>query len=82
MVYDLLSSRHLRHVRVKAGVPEMPCQTDSLVGVWPAANWMEREVFNLYGVRFPDHPDLRRILLYEKFEGHLLCKDPLVGPRN
>ena len=76
-------------MRVKAGVPEMPCQIDSIVEVWPAANWMEREVFDLYGVRFRNHPDLRRILLYEEFEGHPLRKDypkerrqPLVGPRN
>jgi NADH-quinone oxidoreductase subunit C len=89
LVYHLLSSRHLYRVRVKAGVPEMPCQIDSIVDVWPAANWMEREVFDLYGVRFRNHPDLRRILLYEEFEGHPLRKDypkerrqPLVGPRN
>ena len=89
VVYHLLSSSHLHRVRVKAGVPEMPCQIDSVVDVWPAANWMEREVFDLYGVRFRNHPDLRRILLYEEFEGHPLRKDypkerrqPLVGPRN
>ncbi len=89
VVYHLLSSQHMHRVRVKAGVPEMPCQIDSCVAVWPAANWMEREVFDLYGVRFRNHPDLRRILLYEEFEGHPLRKDypkerrqPLVGPRN
>ncbi len=89
VVYHLLSSAPLHRLRVKAGVPEMPCQIDSVVEVWPAANWMEREVFDLYGVRFRNHPDLRRILLYEEFEGHPLRKDypkerrqPLVGPRN
>lgn len=89
VVYHLLSSSLLHRVRVKAGVPEMPCQIDSVVEVWPAANWMEREAFDLYGVRFRNHPDLRRILLYEEFEGHPLRKDypkerrqPLVGPRN
>ena len=89
VVYHLLSSVHLHRVRVKAGVPEMPCQIDSIVDVWPAANWMEREVFDLYGVRFRNHPDLRRILLYEEFDGHPLRKDypkerrqPLIGPKN
>ena len=89
VVYHLLSSRHMHRLRVKAGVPEVPCQIESCVAVWPAANWMEREAFDLYGVRFRNHPDLRRILLYEEFEGHPLRKDypkerrqPLVGPRN
>jgi NADH-quinone oxidoreductase subunit C len=89
VVYHLLSSKHLHRVRVKAGVPEVPCQIDSCVEVWPAANWLEREVFDLYGIRFRNHPDLRRLLLYEEFEGHPLRKDypkerrqPLVGPRN
>jgi NADH-quinone oxidoreductase subunit C len=89
VVYHLLSTRELQRVRIKAGVPEVPCQIDSCVPVWPAANWLEREVFDLYGIRFRDHPDLRRLLLYEEFEGHPLRKDypkerrqPLVGPRN
>jgi NADH-quinone oxidoreductase subunit C len=89
VVYHLFSTRHLHRVRVKAGVAEPACQIDSCVEVWPAANWMEREVFDLYGIRFRGHPDLRRILLYEEFEGHPLRKDypkerrqPLVGPRN
>ena len=89
VVYHLLSSTHLHRVRVKAGVPEVPAQIDSCVEVWPAANWLEREVFDLYGIRFRNHPDLRRLLLYEEFEGHPLRKDypkerrqPLVGPRN
>lgn len=89
VVYHLLSTKTLQRLRVKAGVPEVPCQIDSCVEVWPAANWLEREVFDLYGIRFRNHPDLRRILLYEEFEGHPLRKDypkerrqPLIGPRN
>jgi NADH-quinone oxidoreductase subunit C len=89
VVYHLFSTSHLHRVRVKAAVPETPCQIDSAVDVWPGANWMEREVWDLYGIRFRNHPDLRRILLYEEFEGHPLRKDypkerrqPLVGPRN
>jgi NADH-quinone oxidoreductase subunit C len=89
VVYHLLSTRSLQRLRVKAGVPELPCQIDSCVEVWPAANWLEREVFDLYGIRFRNHPDLRRLLLYEEFEGHPLRKDypkerrqPLIGPRN
>ena len=89
VVYHLLSTQHLHRVRVKAGVPEVPAQIDSVVELWAAANWLEREVFDLYGIRFRNHPDLRRLLLYEEFEGHPLRKDypkerrqPLVGPRN
>jgi NADH-quinone oxidoreductase subunit C len=89
VVYHLYSTRHNHRLRVKAGVSEASCEIDSLVEVWPSANWMEREVWDLYGVRFRNHGDLRRILLYEEFEGHPLRKDypkekrqPLIGPRN
>jgi len=89
VVYHLYSLTRNQRVRIKAGVPEAPCQIDSVVELWPAANWMEREVWDLYGIRFRNHPDLRRILLYEEFDGHPLRKDypkerrqPLVGPRN
>jgi NADH-quinone oxidoreductase subunit C len=83
------AARLFRRLRVKIGVPEEPCEAPSVVGVWPAANWMEREVWDLYGISFKGHPDPRRILLYEQFKGHPLRKDypkerrqPLVGPRN
>jgi NADH-quinone oxidoreductase subunit C len=82
-------SRLPRRLRVKVGVPEDDCELASAVDVWVAANWMEREVWDLYGIRFRGHPDLKRILLYEEFEGHPLRKDypkerrqPLLGPRN
>ena len=89
MVYHFYSVARNRRLRIKARVPEEPAEIDSLVDVYASANWMEREVWDLYGIRFKGHPDLRRILLYEEFEGHPLRKDypkekrqPLVGPRN
>jgi NADH-quinone oxidoreductase subunit C len=76
-------------LRVKAGVPESDCRIASCTDVWAAANWMEREAWDLYGIAFDGHPELRRILLYEGFQGHPLRKDypkerrqPLIGPRN
>ena len=82
-------SRLHRRLRVKARVPEVPCEIPSTAEVFASANWMEREVFDMYGVRFTGHPDLKRVLLYEQFEGHPLRKDypkerrqPLIGPRN
>ena len=89
MVYHLYSVPKNKRLRVKARVGESSPEIATLCELWPSANWMEREVWDLYGVRFVGHPDLRRILLYEDFEGHPLRKDypkekrqPLVGPRN
>jgi NADH-quinone oxidoreductase subunit C len=89
MVYHLYSVAKNHRLRVKASVPETSCEIDTLCPLWASANWMEREVFDLYGVRFTGHPDPRRILLYEEFQGHPLRKDypkerrqPLVGPNN
>jgi len=75
VVYHLYSTSRNHRLRLKLDVGEDPCQLDSVVEVWPAANWMEREVFDLYGIRFRKHPDLRRILLTEDFQGHPLRKD-------
>lgn len=89
MVYHLYSVARNHRLRVTARVPEEDPVVPSVVGLYPSANWMEREVFDLYGIRFEGHPDLRRILLYDEFEGHPLRKDypkekrqPLIGPRN
>ena len=89
LVYHLYSVKRNHRVRIKSRVPEQDPEIASLVPLWPSADWMEREVWDLYGIRFRGHPDLRRILLYEEFEGHPLRKDypkekrqPLVGPRN
>ena len=72
-------SRGQERLRLKAAVAEdEPCP--SVTGVWETANWMEREAFDMYGVRFEGHPDLRRILTWDGFQGHPLRKDfPIQG---
>ncbi len=67
-------SRNLR-VRIKARAPENDARFSSLYGLWKAANFMEREIYDMYGVVLEGHPDMRRILLYDEFEGHPLRKD-------
>ncbi len=81
--------RTWHRLRIKAGVPAGDCRAPSICSLYAAANWMEREVWDMYGIAFDGHPDPRRILLYEEFRGHPLRKDypkerrqPLVGPRN
>ena len=79
VVYNLLSLRHNQRIRVKTAVAEGATLT-SVVGVFSSANWFEREVWDLFGVAFSGHPDLRRILTDYGFEGHPLRKDfPLTG---
>jgi NADH-quinone oxidoreductase subunit C len=68
-----LAKKH--RVRLYAGVPEEDPTIETLVPVWVGADWFEREAFDLYGVRFMGHPDLRRILMYPEFVGHPLRKD-------
>ena len=89
VVYHLYSVTKNHRLRVKVLVDGKAPSVPSLTALWPSADWMEREVWDLYGIRFEGHPDLRRILLYDEFEGHPLRKDypkerrqPLVGPRN
>ena len=81
VVLHLLSIHHNRRLRVKVHCPDdgFPV-VDSLIDVWPAANWYEREAFDLYGVVFEGHPDLRRILTDYGFMGHPFRKDfPISG---
>jgi NADH-quinone oxidoreductase subunit C len=79
VVYHLLSMNHNIRIRVKAFIPDGG-SIASVVALWPGANWFEREVFDMYGVLFEGHPDLRRILTDYGFEGHPLRKDfPLSG---
>lgn len=88
VVYHLYSLSRNHRLRVKVPVPEEDPVVDSLTPLWKGANWLEREVWDLFGIRFRGHPDLRRILLYEEFQGHPLRKDypvnqcqPLVSER-
>jgi NADH-quinone oxidoreductase subunit C len=68
-----ISKRHRVRVKTRVGDEEMAgADIDSLVSIWPGLNWLEREVFDMSGVRFRGHPDLRRILMYPEFEGHPL----------
>jgi NADH-quinone oxidoreductase subunit C len=67
-----LQKKHRIRVRTRVGEDG---EVDSLTGVWGGANWAEREVFDMFGIRFRNHPDLRRILLYDEFEGYPLRKD-------
>lgn len=87
VVYHLYSTQHHHRLRLKARVPEHEPALPSVTPVWVGANWLERETYDMYGIRFLGHPDLRRIYLYDEFEGHPLRKDylkekrqPLIGP--
>jgi NADH-quinone oxidoreductase subunit C len=88
VVYHLFSVGHNHRLRVKVRVDEDDAQVPTAVELWPIANWFEREVWDMFGVRFAGHPDPRRLLMYEEFVGHALRKDypidrrqPLIGPR-
>jgi NADH-quinone oxidoreductase subunit C len=77
--YHLTSTRFKRQLRLKVRVPGPDPRAPSVTSVWPGANWFERETYDLFGVAFEGHPDLRRILLPEDFHGHPLRRDaPLV----
>ena len=89
VVYNLYSTTRHERLFFKVSVPENDAALDSVSSIWPAANWLEREVWDMFGVSFKEHPDLRRILMYESFQGHALRKDyaynkrqPLIGPMN
>jgi len=81
VVYELNSLTHHHRLRVKADVPGDDPQIASATPLWNAALWAEREVWDLFGIRFVGHPDLRRILMYPEFEGHPLRKDYPVNRR-
>ena len=89
VIYNLFSVSKNQRLFVKVSVPETDPEIDSVVSVWPAADWFEREVWDMMGIVFKGHPNLKRILMYESFQGHALRKDypynrrqPLIGPLN
>ncbi len=89
LVYHFYSTAQKHRLRLVVPVEEGDAEVDSLTSLWPGANWLEREVWDMFGISFKGHPDLRRILMYEEFEGHPLRKDypvnkrqPLIGPVN
>lgn len=88
VVYHFYSTEKNHRLRVKVRLEGKDANILSLVSLWPIANWFEREVWDMFGITFEGHPDLRRILMYEEFEGHPLKKDypynkrqPLIGPK-
>jgi NADH-quinone oxidoreductase subunit C len=88
VVYQLLSLPFNRRLRLKVPVGGAEPVVDSVTSWWGSANWLEREVWDMFGIRFAGHPDLKRILMYEEFQGHPLRKDypinkrqPRIGPK-
>ncbi len=82
VVYHLFSIPALQRIRLKARLPGDDARLESITSVWPAANLFEREVFDLFGVRFEGHPYLRRLMMPETWDGHPLRKDyPVEGYR-
>ena len=80
VVYNLLSTKTNARIRLRVKVPEDDCVLESVTAVWRGADWFERYCFDMYGIRFTNHADLRRLFMYDEFVGHPLRKDyPLRG---
>ncbi len=75
IAYNLYSIPFNLHLMLKIRLPRDGAEVDSVTPIWKTANWLEREIFDMYGIRFRNHPDLRRILLPADWEGHPLRKD-------
>lgn len=87
MKIDLNSGEDKGRVELRCGVPEGEPVLRSVMSLWPIADWLEREVWDMFGIKFADRPGIKRLLLYEEFSGHPLRKDypitkrqPLIGP--
>lgn len=79
VIYQLTNIESPERLRIKVGLPEKKPVVESVVAIWPGANYLEREVYDLFGIEFKNHPDLRRIMMPDEWEGHPLRKDyPLV----
>ena len=75
MVYHFKSLTHACRIRIKVPLGEDDCRIASISSIWKSADWYERECYDMFGIIFEAHPDLKRILMYEEFEGHPLRKD-------
>lgn len=83
VVYELYSMKDCVHLRLKIVVSEDDCTVPTVSDIWPTADWHEREVYDMMGIRFADHPDLRRILMWDGYPYHPLRKDfPLQGKQS
>jgi NADH-quinone oxidoreductase subunit C len=89
VVYHFYSLSKNHRFRLKVAVDEKTPEVETLTDLYASANWYEREVWDMYGIKFSGHPNLKRILMYEEFKGHALRKDypfnkrqPLIGPAN
>ncbi len=89
VVYNIYSMIRNERIILRTKVAEDDAVLDSVSSIWPGADWFEREVWDMFGVRFTGHPNLKRLLMYEEFQGHALRKDypygkrqPLIGPKN
>lgn len=81
VVYHLFSVKHRFRQRVKVQLAEPDPEVGSITELYRVANWFEREVWDMFGIKFTGHPDLRRILMYEEFEGHPLRRDYPIDKR-
>lgn len=79
VIYHLHSMQHFGRLRLKARVPEDDCICPTVTRIWATANWHEREVFDMFGITFSGHPDPRRILLPDEWDGHPLRQDYAIG---
>ena len=80
VVYELYSIAQKKHLRLKCATSEEEAEVETVCDIWPTANWHEREVWDLMGIKFRNHPDLRRILMWEGYPYHPLRKEfPLEG---
>jgi NADH-quinone oxidoreductase subunit C len=89
VAYHFYSLKHKHRLRLVVPVEDDDPEVESLTPLWAGADWLEREVWDMFGIRFQGHPNLKRILMYDEFEGHPLRKDypvnkrqPLIGPVN
>lgn len=81
VVYHLYSIPLNHRIRIKVPVPELDCKVQTCVDLWKAADWFERETFDMMGIVFEGHPNLKRLLLFEGFQGHPLRKDYPINQR-